>query len=982
MNDKDIDRLLANAIVSTAPEPDDLFEVAMARLRELDKVVPMKPRAGDRAGAEETIRRGLESVDEIFGDGLVRGRYEVIERIGAGTSGEVYRARDHRLLRDVALKVLRFSSFEDLLRIEREAVGLAKLSHPNVVHVYDSNVIDDASHHYFIVMEFVSGVRLDEWQGTAPVPVSVAPSIRRQPLVSYRGRAGSSAPAPVSVAPPIRRPALTRTLDEILDKYLQVARGLHAIHAQGLVHRDFKPSNVMLASDGSVRIVDFGLASPASESTIGGDGVDPGTMQSVDVVPNRVKGRKPEGHDSIGASTTPDELGANRFEGTVLYAAPEQFLGHPVDARADQFSFFVSLFEALFGQRPFSGNTFTAVAERVTEGKIEWSSAKRPIPLWLHTMIARGLSTRPGDRYPSFTPIIERLEAVGRSHRRRGWLPLTALVAGSSVAAAFWLGGAARPNCDTPPLEMREAWSDSTRGKLHERLAEATDSATADWVTGGLDDYVERWNTQYQVACIRSSGVEPTAPPQESSPQAMRRCLSTQLGEFTAFTRLLSERLVESEHAYLDAREVWRLPLQDPTLCSNHRIATELLGDDASRNREVEELLRQSRVQHFLGNYDAGLRVVDLAHQEAASGKHPGLLAESLIQRAISRAALGRGDDAREDLLAAYKVASGARLPFLELEAMHELVLSESTRGTITAREELFSELLPTEVELLGLSGTEIEARVLNALGAFEYARGHYQRAFEYHERASRIFGTKMGAHDYRAAVADLNAANMLSLLQQHERAVALARDALNRSMQTLGERHPWMAEASIDVGNIEERAERHDLAVIDYRRAKTLFHEQEGALARRGEVEATIELALALLGGKDKAAAIEALDEAGLLLHDALPAPALEERICRVAVGVLYNSEQWERLRDVARCDRRLLEQRSETQSGAFVNAVRAEIKALAELGDICEALTLLELHASAMERAQPGVTEKFRKKYTQGFADCRTKRGRTGRP
>ncbi len=224
---------------------------------------------------------------EALERGAAVGRYVILDRIGAGGMGVVYAAYDPELDRRVALKLLRTDRFAapGHLRLLREAKALARLTHPNVVAVHDAGTFGDQ---VFVAMELVEGETLRQWL-----------------------EAGA------------------RSWREVLDRLLAAGRGLAAAHAAGLVHRDFKPENVLLGRDGRVRVVDFGLAKALADAA-----------------------EEPAAPDSGGELASPlTEWGA--VLGTPAYMAPEQIRGIAADARSDQFSFCVALYEALYGERPF-----------------------------------------------------------------------------------------------------------------------------------------------------------------------------------------------------------------------------------------------------------------------------------------------------------------------------------------------------------------------------------------------------------------------------------------------------------------------------------------------------------------------------------------------------------------------------------------------------------------------------------------------------
>ena len=278
--------------------------------------------------------------------GQQMGRYRLVERLGAGAMGVVFRAEDRELGRDVALKQLHRPDAELTDRLVREARAMAQVNHPNVVAVYDVGVVDGVT---YIAMELVSGQSMRAWQEV-------------------------------------------RTVEEIVEAYIAAGRGLAAAHAAGIVHRDFKPDNALVGKDGRVRVTDFGLAASRPAETAAG------------AAPSR-------SIEDINLTTSGSVLG------TPAYMAPEQFAGGNVDARTDQFNFCVALYEALYAQRPFAGKTFDELGDNVCEGRVRPEPAKSRVSRALRAIVLRGLSVKPGDRYPTMDALIEDL---GRD-RARPW---------------------------------------------------------------------------------------------------------------------------------------------------------------------------------------------------------------------------------------------------------------------------------------------------------------------------------------------------------------------------------------------------------------------------------------------------------------------------------------------------------------------------------------------------------------------------------
>ncbi len=290
------------------------------------------------------------------------GRYVILSPLGAGGMGEVYRARDTGLDREIALKVLPADCAEDgerLARFEREARAAASLDHPNILAVHDVG-----SHHDvpFLVTELLDGSTLSEL-------------VRRGGL------------------------SLSRTLEIAV----QVASGLEAAHAGGVVHRDLKSDNVFLTADGRVKILDFGLARLT--------GADAGT----------------------GSGTVTELTGTGTVLGTAGYMAPEQVRGQPADERSDVFSFGAVLYELLSGRRPFEGGSAGEILTCILHD--DPPSLGDQVPPAVARIVKRCLEKRPEDRFANAHDVALALEAV-TEHRTRGQ-PRSMPVRGAGVARSW-----------------------------------------------------------------------------------------------------------------------------------------------------------------------------------------------------------------------------------------------------------------------------------------------------------------------------------------------------------------------------------------------------------------------------------------------------------------------------------------------------------------------------------------------------------------
>jgi len=298
----------------------------------------------DPSVEDQLLRHKLKA--EMFGteeDPVKIGRYTVLDKLGAGGMGTVYSARDEELQRTVAIKLLTSGIRSGQARMQREARAMAKLSHPNIVTVHEVASFEDQ---IYVVMEFVPGLTLRRW------------------LETKRSRA------------------------ERLEVFLQAARGLLAAHEVGIVHRDFKPENVIVGDDGRVRVLDFGLATAEGDSA----------PREAAPAPEAASDDKP-----VSLTQTGQRLG------TPAYMAPEQLLGRRADARSDQFGFCLALYEGMHGQRPFAGETYAEISRSVLGGQVQ-PPPTRTADADLDRIVFRGLARDPEMRNASMSEVVEALE--------------------------------------------------------------------------------------------------------------------------------------------------------------------------------------------------------------------------------------------------------------------------------------------------------------------------------------------------------------------------------------------------------------------------------------------------------------------------------------------------------------------------------------------------------------------------------------------
>jgi tetratricopeptide (TPR) repeat protein len=435
------------------------------------------------------------------------GRFVSLGVLGRGGMGVVLRARDPELDREVAIKVLaspRDASSSSARRLQLEAQAMAKLSHPNVLTVYEMGQVGDQR---FIAMELVVGTTLRSW---------------------------------------LQSP---RTPQQITAAFVACGRGLAAAHAAGLVHRDFKPENVLIGADGRPRVSDFGLVGVSDGSTLDGS-----------------------------------------VFGTPAYMAPEQWLGEDTDARSDVFSFCVALWEALYGARPFEGTG--TLRDRVLAGTIT-PPPKTPGVGKDIALLRRGLARDRADRWPAITDLLAQLEPAPR--RRWPWL----VAAGTGACAAIAIGWFATRDtldpCPDPEPRLATIWDSTIAAKLTAAFQAAAPAIAADTSTRvitALDRYALRWREAGITAC-RATHVD-GAQSAEMLDQRIA-CLDRRRDELRELTSSLATADRTRVQGAVDAVGA----LGDLAHCANReRLLAAAPPSDPEQRRKVDELRREIDASH------------------------------------------------------------------------------------------------------------------------------------------------------------------------------------------------------------------------------------------------------------------------------------------------------------------------------------------------------------------------------------------------
>lgn len=366
---------------------------------------------------------------------LFVGRYLLLTPAGNGTMGQVYKAYDPQLERTVAIKLLRDDgSAQSASRLLSEARVMAKLSHANVVAVHDSGSHEGQ---VFLAMDYVDGMNLREFLAVGNC-----------------------------------------TTSEILKLFVDAGRGLAAAHKEGIVHRDFKPDNLLVRKDGVALVTDFGLSRPQLDARA----ALPGPLADV--------------------LETPELTQTGVLVGTPLYMSPEQLRGGAATARSDQFAFAVALYHALCGQRPFAGSTPAALLSHIERDTMEFKK-NSAVPGHIQQALLRALSPEPASRFPNMETLLSVLQRAPRGQ----YLPWVVAAVLVFAVLGAWLLSSFSPDtdsCSNASQYLAGTWDPTTRQQAHGQVqAIAHPDVDEIWqhTATAIDHYADQWTAMHTATC-------------------------------------------------------------------------------------------------------------------------------------------------------------------------------------------------------------------------------------------------------------------------------------------------------------------------------------------------------------------------------------------------------------------------------------------------------------------------------------------------
>jgi eukaryotic-like serine/threonine-protein kinase len=695
------------------------------------------------------------------------GRYTVLHLLGQGGMGMVLAAYDARLDRRVALKLLRSREErggEGEARMAREAHAMARLNHPHVVAVYDAGTLEDGA--FFLAMEYVEGQTLRRW---------------RQPQ--------------------------TRSWREILEAYVAAGRGLAAAHAVGIIHRDFKPDNVLVGQDGRVRVTDFGLAREdhalAEITPVSPLLASPQVLSAPLTVPGTVMG-------------------------TPAYMAPEVLRGNPADVRCDVYAFSVALYEALYGQLPYPGKTLGELLQAHQEGRLRPAPESTEVPEWVRRALIQGLEADAARRPASLDALLEALEADPGA-KRRTRVQAGAWVAGVGVLAALAAVGWMRqhePACSQQEKWLEGVWDAAVKAKVHQALKATGVPYAPDTlvrVSQALDQYAGAWVKQRAEVCeeMRGQGAQPQG-------LAVRReyCLERRRSQLRALTGLMS-RAPDKTLLPKAVQAVQSLsPLEYCADAQALMAAVPPPEDPAVRARAetIQEKVDQLEALWVAGQYTTGLALgEDLLEQTKVLGHAP-LQAQVLYFMAALEEGAGDYKGAEERAHQALAVAAaGKDLQLLARTWSHLEMVVGDRQGRI--HEALL--LAPAaEVAVELAQDDRVRADWLNSFGNVLLVAGRYEEARQKYEQALALRKRVLGPEHPDVAYSGDNLAQALVALGRNEAAKETHERVLALREKILGVGHPYVAASLNNLGNALVALGQYEEAKKMYERSLAL-HEQ-----------------------------------------------------------------------------------------------------------------------------------------------------------
>ncbi len=718
------------------------------------------------------LAKDLGHEGDAIGAGTLLGRYILLYRIGHGAMGMVFSAYDPELDRKVAIKILRTDlAAKDVeqanARLVREGRAVARLAHPNVVTVHD---VGTHEHVVFIAMEEVIGTSLVSWCR-----------------------------------------AEERSLFERVEIMLQAGEGLAAAHRSGLIHRDFKPANILVGDDGRARVGDFGLARLSASVAQEGSG----------------------GLDAQNVSLT--HTGA--LLGTPRYMAPELLSGEAASEISDQYSFAISTWEVLHGEHPFDADSMAQILEAIERGPVATGEGSAMVPASIRRVLKRALAVKSSDRYASVDALLMELRRA-INHKKKvvrgalvGGLVISAMVLSWGSLQGWFEGKESDVAlCDGAAARLVGGWDAEQVRQAAEQFSSmgAAASETFQRVRGHLDQYRSEWLSAHRLVC------EATYVHHEQSDSLFdvrMQCLGTRRKALQASVLLLTEGL---DQRVLTNAVAVASGLPSLSACDDieRLLAAEPIPTDPQARREVERALGRIQEAEALsraGKFSESLAVAREAREVGGKHSYASLEAKSLFVVGNAQSNLGALADSENSLLDSASFAARGRDDETAAKAWTLLV---GVVGYLSGR--------PKEGVLLARMAGAVVSRIpnneilrselLSMRGLVMDGMGRYEEAKTFHMKALAIRESNMPADSLDIAVVLDNLGAIPYEQGEYAEAEEIYRKALSIRRNVLGPAHPDVAASLNGLGAVQAAQGNSEAARDSYANALSIWRSTLGS--------------------------------------------------------------------------------------------------------------------------------------------------------
>jgi tetratricopeptide (TPR) repeat protein/tRNA A-37 threonylcarbamoyl transferase component Bud32 len=728
-------------------------------------------------------------------------RYVILEPVGKGGMGHVYSAYDPQLDRRVALKLLRAppraenaqtKENEWRARLMREAQAMARLSHPNVVTVYDVGMTEAGR--VFLAMEIVEGGTAVTW-------------LKDQ----------------------------KRSWREIVDLFCDAGEGLAAAHRAGMIHRDFKPDNILIGTDGRPRVTDFGLARAAVNEPSGARERSPPSLPPEHTPPSLEK------LSSVSLSSPLTLTGT--LLGTPGYMAPEQYgTDEDIDVRADVFAFCATLYKALYGERAFAGETVEQIAMSTLNGRVRPVPKGSEVPPWIRRVLLHGLAPQRQARPGSMQEVLTALRADPAKRRRR-WIAAGAAVAAVCGAVVAVQGAEKRHvrGCRAMADRLGGVWDGPRKDAIAAAFAATHLDYAADNLTKvrrALDGYAASWARTTEEACTatRVRGEQ-----SEAMLDLQTACLDDRLDELRALGEVLTT--ADAKVVERSVQAVRGLSPMEPCADRDRLSATTRLPGDPVARAQIRAL--QGEVAAAKELYESGRSLESLERlqrvHDRVEGSHYGpLLVAWTMNSAYARSLAGDTKAAALDFEQAASLADTYRLDTQRAEALIELGDLSEAFVHYDESHRWMRLASATIARTGGDARLEVHRDVLEGWTyAHEHKRTLAQPLFE--RALARAEEAHLDAPEF-VAYAHSGLADVLTAQGRFDEAIDQMRVCIRTLEDANGAQHPRVANELSNLAAAQLDAGRVDDALATASRAVGIFEAavQRGDIAARSAYEGT----------------------------------------------------------------------------------------------------------------------------------------------